>query len=293
MPRARIQSVRARRRIVLGIGCWVVCTGFVAGAWAHHPAGGRAGGGSWGLSGRRSSTDTQLSAAIGAWRVDEGAASGEVRSLRLGAELEVWPRSTLGLWVPMLWVAPDVESAELGLGNAIAAARILLGSTDPGRDVWLLSAELGLPTETVRLGLDPGPVGSFSPGVLYSLRFQSFVWQTQIGVAGDGRRAGFALELLGATRLSYGVLEPMAVGAGVLAETRLVTWCRQADDTFTCAAGRASEPTTRPGDTAARAELSWEAELGPAWALGAALRLPFTRRRDAEWASELVVVFTP
>lgn len=290
---ARIQRARARRAIVFGIVSWLVATSFGAVAWAHHPAGGRSGAGAWGLSGRRGSTDTQLSAALGAWRSDEGAASGEVRSLRLGAELEVWPRSTLGLWVPMLWVVPDVEPAELGLGNAIAGGRVLLGSSVPGQDVWVVSAELGLPTETVRLGLDPGPVWSFSPGMLYSLRLQPFIWQTQIGIASDGRRAGFALEALGATRLSYWMLEQMAVGAGVLAETRVVSWCRRGEQTFTCDAGRASEPTTRPGDTAARAELSWEAEIATGWALGAALRLPFTRRRDAEWASELVVVFAP
>lgn len=288
--RRRLRAL-GKPSLALAIGFAVVCQSAMA--WGHHAAAGRSLGGSWGITGARSNTESQLSAAFTASRVDEDDARGDVQSLRLGAELEGAPWVALGLWVPVLRVAPEAERAAFGLGNVVAGGRVLLGATLPERDAWGLSLELGLPTETVRLGLDPGPVWSIGSSLWYALRLKSFTWKTQIGFSGDGRRAGLALEALAATRLSYWVLPELALGVGVLAATRVVSLCRQAGETSACDTGRASEPTTRPWDTAGRAELFGEAELAPGWALGAALRLPFTRRRDAEWSSELVVVITP
>lgn len=241
--------------------------------------------GSTGISTRRAQALSQATLGAEVSRVSNADAAGHVLVSSPGAELAWSSAWSSGVNVPFMDVWPEEGAAAHGLGSVgVFSKWVVAGDVD---QAWVIDWQLALPTQTVHLGLDPGPVLGFSSSALWSYAAPRWLVQTQLGGAGDVRRAGTALQLVGSVRVLYWIAPGLGLSGGLASQIRMLTWCSQSGNVELCDEGRASEIRTPTYATAQSGELSVELAIAASAGLRAAARVPLTERRDSDWVAQL------
>lgn len=241
--------------------------------------------GSTGVSTRRAAPLTQLTASVEASHIATSDAAGDVLVASPGAEFAWSQEGSSGVNLPLIQLWPEAGAAALGLGN-VGVFTKWTAMAEPDQ-VWLLDWQLALPSQNVHLGLDPGPVLGFGSSVLWSMGWPKWLLQSQLGVSGDARRAGTALELAASIRAVYWVTTGWGLSSGLGTQTRLITWCSQGGAVRVCDTGRASEQRTATSATAVTVEAALELATWTDGGLRASFRVPLSERRDAEWSVQV------
>lgn len=174
------------------------------------------------------------------------------------------------------------SGARVGYGDTRVQLRVTPHARKLIHRVFTVGLTASLPTRTLRLAVDPGPVTAIAPNALFTRTYDRQFWQIMGLAVIDHRRAGTALDLTfggqAGTRLHDG---KTTLGVGALFDLRLANFCAGP------AGGAAFCTTTRPGEydrpvgalralvlvTAARA-------IGRRGHILAAIQAPLTTRAD-------------
>lgn len=154
------------------------------------------------------------------------------------------PALSLAVQAPFL-VVHDLggSGARVGYGDTRVQLRVTPHAQRLIHRVVTLGLSASLPTRTLRLAVDPGPVTSIAPNILFTRTYDRQFWQLMGLAVVDRRRAGTALDLtLGGqagTRLGDG---KTTLGVGALFDLRLANFCADPSG------GAAFCTTTRPGE---------------------------------------------
>lgn len=205
---------------------------------------------------------------------------GLTNSISLLGEFAPKPWLSVAVQAPLLMFrSADTDGAtRVGYGDTRLQLRFTPHARKLIHRVLTLGATASFPTRTVRFTVDPGPVWSVTPFVVYSRTYSKWFWQV-LGLGTlDVRRAGVAIDLgvsgqVGG-RFLGGKLNP---GFGVLVDTRLAAWCALPGG------GREFCPDNRAGELFR--------ELGTARGVGLAT-LAYNFHRRASLVGSLQVPFT-
>lgn len=209
------------------IALWACVVAVAQPAWAHHgPHAVGVSARDTGLAERRSTTANALGFAISYSTSREVESAGDVLALEPFGECAFNARLGATLALPMLHVMPEDASAETGIGNLQFATKYALHTPGSRGATWALRALVALPTQSVRLGIDPGPVWNFGVGVTHTHLSGSWLAQVDFGVFGDARRAGTALDLAPAMLGGYSLGSTSRLLLGLRVRTRVASWCR-------------------------------------------------------------------
>jgi hypothetical protein len=209
---------------------------------------------------------------------------GVMNSLSLVGEYAPKPWFSFALQAPLLMFRAQDTMGETRVGYG--DTRVQLRFTPHARKlihrVLTLGLNASLPTRTVRLTVDPGPVGAVAPYAVFTRTYMKWYWQT-LGIATvDIRRAGTAVELglsaqVGA-RLAGGKVN---LGVGVLFDTRLLGFCSvPGGGTEFCTGNRAGELYREIGTIRGTYLAAVAYNFHARGALVGSLQVPFTAKRD-------------
>ena len=192
------------------------------------------------------------------------------------------PALSVAVQAPLLVVHDlDARATRVGYGDT----RLLLRVTPHARKlihrVVTAGLAVSLPTRTVRLNVDPGPVLAVTPHLFFTRTYDRAFWQLlALGVV-ERRRAGAALDLtLGAQAGSRLPNRKTTLGLGLLLDLRLLNTC--ADPT-----GGAGEDDRPHGAARALVLATFAHAVHPRVHLLAAAQGPITTRADFSAAASL------
>jgi hypothetical protein len=209
---------------------------------------------------------------------------GVMDSLSIVGEYAPRPWVSVALQAPLLMFrAADTDGeTRVGYGDTRVQLRFTPHASKLIHRVLTAGLNASLPTRTVRFTVDPGPVVSIAPYVVFTRTYMTWYWQTLAVAAVDTRRAGVALDFglsgqVGA-RLAGGKVN---LGFGLLLDTRLAAWCA------TPGGGREFCPGDRPGEQFRQLGtfrgtglMALAYNFHPRASLVASVQVPFTPVRD-------------
>ncbi len=195
---------------------------------------------------------------------------------------------SFGLQLPLQIVDEDGARARAGLGNVRVLTRLTLFPDKLFHRVLSFGINAGFPTRTVRFSVDPGKTWSQVPYLVFTRSWHRPFVQVFASTPIETRPAGTAIDVAAAAQGGYRFLGVLTPSAGVLATTRVVSWCRDAGgDASFCKRGRVTELERPVGATAVYVT------VGLSWAftrwglLAAAAQIPVTPKRDFDAAGTL------
>lgn len=209
---------------------------------------------------------------------------GVTDSLSVIGEYAPRPWFSLALQAPLLMfrAADTMGETRVGYGDTRVQLRFTPHARRLIHRVLTLGLNGSIPTRTVRLTVDPGPVGALAPYVVFTRTYARWYWQTLALSTVDMRRAGVAVDLglsgqVGA-RLAGGKLN---LGFGALFDTRLLTWCSLPGGGHEfCTGNRAGELYREIGTVRGTYLVALAYNFHPRAALVGSLQAPFTAKRD-------------
>lgn len=258
-------------------------------AQAHHASGAGGPSASSRLSAQRASANTQVDFAFSEGAQQNGEETVPISALTVGTEYAFSESLAAGAALPLQRFRPRDSVAPAGIGAATVFAK-WLPDVSPDKP-WLLLTEVGLPTQTVVLGTDPGPVGTAALSLGYAFRRGRWFLQPLFGLGGDGRRAGAALDVLASAHAAFALNPLWSLTLGAAGQMRALTLCRSPQGFELCGEGRVSEPRTPSPSLMATAEAGAEALLWRSGGVRLAMQLPLTERRLIAWRAQLSTVF--
>jgi len=222
---------------------------------------------------------------------DTGLSPNLANSTSLYGEYAPIPELSVAAQAPML-VIRDLDGSgdtKLGYGDTRLQLRITPHARKLIHRVLSTGITVVAPTRTVKLKVDPGPVTTVSPFIVYTRTYTRHFWQL-IGLSViENRRAGTAVDLsFGAQGGSRVAKDKLSLGLGVLFDLRLANFCADpAGDRRFCTHSRAGEEDRPIGALRALVLTSFAYNITPQWSVIGAIQGPVSPRADFTAAGSL------
>ncbi|MBK8262903.1 MAG: hypothetical protein IPK80_16395 [Nannocystis sp.] len=200
------------------------------------------------------------------------------------------PALSLAVQAPFL-VLRDLanEETRVGYGDTRLQLRVTPHARKLIHRVFTAGLTVSLPTRTVRLNVDPGPVTAVSPYVFFTRTYDRHFWQVMGLSVLERRRAGSAVDLSvgaqGGSRLLGG---KFTLGLGALLDLRVLNTCAQpTGGAAVCAHSRPGEDDRPIGALRAIVLTTFSYHLTKRLTLLGAIQGPISPRLDFTVAGSL------
>lgn len=176
-----------------------------------------------------------------------------------------------------------------GYGNTRLQIRVTPHARKLIHRVLSAGLTVSAPTRTVTLKVDPGPVTSASPFVVFTRTYDRHFWQL-IGLSTiENRRAGTAIDLSfgaqGGSRVGRGRL---SIGAGALFDLRIANFCAAPEGGRSfCTTSRAGESERPVGAFRALILTTLAYNIGKRWSVIGSFQGPVSPKADFTFAGSL------
>lgn len=283
---ARIVGRTIGRNVWPVIALFVVLSGVGGGgvAWAHHAPGHAA------SESVRNLSTLGVGAAAVQTRVmvfeevswtSTGFNPGMVSTTSLLGEVTVHPWVSVGLVAPVVVAKTADASARVGYGDTRFMLRVTPHADKLVHRVVTAGVNVSVPTRSIRFVVDPGPIVSVAPYVLFTRTYGRPFWQVAALSTLEHRPAGLAWDVHASFQAGIRTRVGFMATLGALADLRALNVCavpRGRD--VVCKGSRATEIEREIGS------LRVAQSYGVAWQfrrdlmVSALLVVPMTRRRD-------------
>ncbi len=212
--------------------------------------------------------------------------------LSLLGEYAPLPAFSVGAQLPFTVIAETGQTAAAGYGDTRAFVRFTPHADKLIHRTLTFNLTAGFPTRTVRVSVDPGRIWSVTPSAIFTRTYGEWFWQALALASVESRPAGVALDLsAGAQAGGKFAGGKVALGGGVIVDTRAANWCASAADTLEfCSRSRAGEAEREAGSVRATALATGSVNFSPRWALTFGVQVPFTVKRDFDLGLSLGVL---
>lgn len=192
------------------------------------------------------------------------------------------PAFSVGAQLPFAVIDEAGRPPVAGYGDTRVFVRVTPHADKLIHRTLTFNIAASFPTRTIRVSVDPGRIWSVTPSLIFTRTYGDWYWQALALASVETRPAGLALDAsVGGQAGGKFADGRVALGGGVIVDTRVANWCARPDDAIeACATSRAGEDRREPGSVRATALAMGSVNLDARWSVILGVQVPFTVKRD-------------